>query len=485
MPLFCYVLFYISCILANNKVWLFNEKEGEVVNTIIIQKNIIHTVLDLINSIIEANMIEGKDYLYEIIVTRFMIKLNHTFNDTQLLARIEKKSNKNISYDENTKKISINKNKIDYISLNNDITLNVTNKEYCEVKKANVNKVRHIRESNKTNFLTNCDNGRYHQWILKDNLIICNLCNKNYNELLKDTSRIKKDESFDYLHKIKMNQLLTFAKKYCLSGNLHQIDQNTSICSLCNINPTEHTFSEDELTKLSKSMENKENKEINKLFKKEKEYEKKEIEQTKLNKKLYKKFNKHFKKDILTKYKSNQYVNYLTDFIDRLINILGPKIKVQNKNIYLKDTLYTIDHDYLGNLTKNNITILSSENLIQVKQKFTPLDKDVLFYKDKSNNVYVYYDLVTLQYLGYSEDNKNIKKNKNNVSLIRELSILDILLTIGLENEYYNIKHLNMNSDNNKNLINSLLRNRIINLKQIILKFESIINSVRNHSNFN
>jgi hypothetical protein len=236
-------------------------------------------------------------------------------------------------------------------------------------------------------------------------------------------------------------------------------------------------------------METKNNNEINKIFKKEQEYINKTIEQTNLNNKIYKKFNKHFKRDILTKYKSNQYVNYLTDFVDRLINILGPKIKVQNKNIYLKDTIYVINHDYLGNLSKHNITILSSENLIQIKQKFTPLDKDVLFYKDKSNNVYVYYDLVTLQYLGYSEDNKNIKKNKTNASLIRELSILDILLTLGLENEYYNIKHLynselNINLDN-KDLINSLIRNRIINLKQIILKFESIINSNINHSNFN
>jgi hypothetical protein len=486
IPLLCYVLFYISCILSNNKLWLFNDTGKEISNNIIIQKNIIHTVLDLINSIIEANMIEGKDYLYEIIVTRFMIKLNHIFNDTQLLARIEKNSNKNIRYDENTKKVSIIKNKIDYISINNNnISFNNTNKEYCEVKKGDIQKIRYLRQNDKTNFLTNCENGKYHHWMLKDNLIICNLCNQNYNELLKDTKRIKKDESSDYLHKIKINQLLSLSKKYCLSGNQHQIDQNTSICSICSIDPLEYKFSEKELLKLSDNLNLKENKEINLLFEKEKQYEIKEIEKNKLYNKLYKKFNKKFNEDIRDKYKSNQYINYLTDFIDRLINILGPKIKVQNKNIYLKDTLYIINHDYLGNLSKTNINILSGENLIQIKQNFIGLNKDILFYKDKINNVYVYYDLVTLQYLGYSEDNKNVKKNKNNVSLIRELSILDILLTIGLENEYYNVKHLNINHEFDKNLLNSLIRNRIINLKQIILKFESIINSVRNHSNIN
>jgi DNA polymerase-3 subunit beta len=52
-------------------------------------------------------MVEGKNYLYEIIVTRFIIKVEHIFNDKELLNRIEKKSNKTIKYDETTKKVSL------------------------------------------------------------------------------------------------------------------------------------------------------------------------------------------------------------------------------------------------------------------------------------------------------------------------------------------------------------------------------------------
>jgi hypothetical protein len=195
-----------------------------------------------------------------------------------------------------------------------------------------------------------------------------------------------------------------------LTSELHQIDQITSICSLCKLNPFEYKYSEDELKKLYKNMQNKENEEIKKMFEKVKQYEKSENEHAKFNHELMKKFNKRFHLEIVNKYKTNQYVNYLIDFIDRLVRILGPKIKVGNKNIYIKDSVYIINHDYLGNLTKNNIVVLSSEDLIQKKKNFPGLDKDVLFYKDKSNNVYVYYDLVTLQYLGYSEDNKNIAR---------------------------------------------------------------------------
>ena len=60
-------------------------------------------------------------------------------------------------------------------------------------------------------------------------------------------------------------------------------------------------------------------------------------------------------------------------------------------------------------ILKSTINILSSDNKIQFAYKHASFNKDVIYYKDKSNNVYVYYDSITTQYLGYSEDNKNIK----------------------------------------------------------------------------
>jgi len=100
--------------------------------------------------------------------------------------------------------------------------------------------------------------------------------------------------------------------------------------------------------------------------------------------------------------------------------------------------------------------------------------------------VYVYYDIVTLQYLGYSENNKEIKQNKNNASIKIEFSIKDCLLLLGLENTYTNLFHVDSSLINNFNpdinyIINNLVRTRIINIKQIISRTQSIINSVRNH----
>lgn len=485
IPLLCYALYYLSCIFVNNKLWLY--KDESTTNVVLIQKTVIHTVIDLINSLVEANMVEGKNFLYEIITTRFILKLNHTFNDNEILARIEKKSSKNIKYDETTKKISIVKNKIDYIpiSVNEKFVHDKTPPDYCHISTFKNDKVRYIKDSKTFSFLTNCDDGKFHQWRLKDDSIICALCNKNYNELLKDKERIKKDESADYLNKIKINQLTMLTKKYCLTGELHQINQVTSTCDLCKLNPYEHKYTSDELKKLYNNLQKKENDDIKKAIEKIREFKKQEIENDKTKHEITKKFNKRFNTDVYEKYKTNQYVNYIIDFVERLVKILGPKIKIGNKNIYLKDTVYIINHDYLGNENKNVIQISSKDDILQIKKNAPSLNKDVLFYKDKSHNVYVYYDLITLQYLGYSEDGKNIKKNKNNASIIKELSILDILLTLGLENEYCNTKHYEVDVELNKELVNKLIRNRIVNLKQFINKCESIIYSVKNNSNVN
>jgi len=117
-------------------------------------------------------------------------------------------------------------------------------------------------------------------------------------------------------------------------------------------------------------------------------------------------------------------------------------------------------------------------------------NKDVLYYKDRSNKVYVYYDSITMQYLGYSEDNKIIKKSRNNSSLKVDLSIKDCIMYLGYENQYHNIYHINKEYQKNlpkelgeksKDIILDIIRNRINNLKQIIQRAQSIIHNIRNN----
>jgi hypothetical protein len=487
IPLLCYIIYYFSCIIANNKLWLYNETNEK--DNIVIQKTIIHTLIDLINTIIEANLETNKNYFYEMISRRFMNKLTYTFNDNELLKRIDININKKILYDDKTKKYSFISKRIIYIPIDSKFTPDSSAiKEYCNNKTKFLNKVKFKIEDSNINSLTNCEDGNFHVWQFNDNIMTCKLCNKKYFDLIKIFNKNKIDTS--YYDKLKLLYIKKLTDKYCLNGEMHQIDINTGVCNLCKINPNTYKYSNKELSSLEKILDNKNNiiilENINTIKMKEKEA----LQENELNNKILNKFESRFKDNVLNKYSSNFLENYVTDFIEKIINILGKKITINNKTIYLKDTKFSIDHDYLGNKIKNIFTVLSSENIIQYQEKHPYFKKDILFYKDKANKIYVYYDQITLQYLGYSEDNKNIKTNKNNANIIVEYSIKDQIMLLGLENTYTNLYHLdstliNNFKPNNKNIMDNLVRNRINNLKQLSNRIKSIIYTIRNHGSNN
>jgi len=499
IPLFAYCIYYFSCLLTSNKIWLWTDTSDPKIKNdfnITIQKIIIHTLIDLINSIIEANLEKNKNYMYEILVARFLDKIKTTFNDKEILKKLNNNMNNNIKFDEKTNRISFLTKKINYISIDKDNKDNKDDKDnfdfnytknYCNVKTKIINKVKFKKDVNIINSLTNCEDGNFHKWIFVDGTMICSLCKKKYSDLVNENNTTESTEmNVNYFDKLKFTFIKKLTKKYCLDGKLHQINITDGICNLCNINPDTYKYTITELNKLDKILNDKENNQIQQNYDILKEKEKQVADTQTLNRKIIGKFNKHFVNDIIDKYSSNKLENYIIVFIDKLISILGNKIKIKNKTTYLKDTLYIIDHNYLGNDTKTNINILSSDGLILTFNNHQAFNKDILYYKDKINKVYVYYDIVTLQYLGYSEDNKNIKKNKNNATIKIEYSIKDCLLLLGLENTYTNLYHIDSTLINHFNpnlntIINQILRTRIINLKQIISRAQSIINSVRNH----
>ncbi len=495
IPLLTYVIYYFSCILTSNKLWLWKETEPDKKDkkdtfNINIQRSIIHTLIDLINSIVEANLQKEKNYLYEILTTRFTIKIKNIFDDQKLMKRIDDNINKKINYDNASKKYSFINNKINYIPIQNDINFEtISNKTYCEVTMKKLNRIAYKKNSNKINSLTNCEDGKFHIWTIVNGIMTCTLCKEIYNELLKENNTSdtdKKEEDSTYYDKLKLSFIQKLTKKHCISGELHQIDMNTNICNLCKINPDTHKYTNKELTELENNLNDKNNAEITINFKQIKEIEEKNVDDKMYNNNILNKFKKRFETEIMNKYSSNHLENYIIDFVNRITDILGNKIKIKNKTTYIKDTSYIIDHDYLGNPLKSSINILSSDDLILTYIDHPLFKKDVLYYKDKANKVYVYYDIVTLQYLGYSDNNKDIKENKNNASLKIEYSIKDCLLLLGLENTYTNLFHIDSSLINDFNpeinsIINNLARNRVINLKQIISRTQSIINSVRNH----
>ena len=319
--------------------------------------------------------------------------------------------------------------------------------------------------------------------------LVCNLCNKSYNDSLNNTnSNIKIDsKSNKYLEKLNLINLRKLSNKYCITGELHNFDSH-GICIKCNLTINKINLTDTELYKLDNNLNNKANEQSIINLNSIKKYNNKLIDDnnTKINN--INEFNELFKN------KTNNNIKlYISNFIIKLTNILGNKIIMKDTIFYLNDTIYIIDHDYLGNPLKNNITILSSDNKIITSDNHPLFNFSILFYNDKTHNIYVYYDLVTLQYIGYSEDNKILKKSKNTASLIVETSLYESLLYLGYENKYYNIYHLNKDFikmtnydiDNNSDIISNLIRNRIINLKQIITRIQSIIYNIKKNTQLN
>ena len=488
LPLFSYILYYFSGMMVSNRLWLYNDSNIDIkqkqIYLINLQKTVIHTVIDLINSIVEANFEANKNFLYEIINTRINVKLTHIYNDSQLFKRLEINAMKNIKFDESTKKISFLSKKIGLIDLNLEFTFFDTQKESCDLQTIELIKNKKIPDKNLIDVLTNCPDGKFHNWIFTNNDLICSLCSKSYNDLIKMISNTTTEQpTTDYLDKIKNINLKKLSKKYCISGNMHDQDKS-GLCSKCNKNVNTFEPSERELKQLEKNLEIKTNEQtldqINKM-RKYNEQLKKNIEDTK------KIINK-----LLKRYEDNtkgKLENYVIEFVDRLSKILGNKIKVNDKEIYLKETVYIIDHDYFGNELKQSLYILSSDDKIHISHKHPAFGIDVIYYKDKANKVYVYYDAITYQYIGYSDDNKNIKKNRINAALQIELSIKDCIMFIGYENPQYNLFHINKDyqtelpsslGSDTKDVILKIIRNRINNIKQIIIRSQSIIYNIRN-----
>ena len=496
LPVLSYILYYISSQIIENRIWLYNTsnlKSKEKFVLFIEQQNIIiHTFIDLVNTIIEANFESNKNFLYEILNMRFINRLNNIFNNNNLLKNIENNSNINIIID-SSNQIKLKVTNIQYIDINynenNLIELQVIPKKYypktIEYRKDKIKiekfiftelSICDVNDNNDIDL--DVDIHIFHNWVFRSNDLYCTQCNKCFTELSK--TKINDKINLFYLNKVKLFILNKLYKKYCVSGNLHTIVNNK--CTLCNLDLKNYTIQNKNLYLLETNLEKIKDESvllnINQM-----------IEYNKINLKENNKINKKIKK-ILKKYKKNVNNNielYIDKFLNKLINILGPKINLNNNIFYLKETMYILDHDQFGKKISNEIIILSSENLI-LSHYHPIINKTVLYYFNNKNKIYIFYNYISLQYLGYSDNINTITFVNKNVILKKILSLKENILLLGYDNEFINMIDFNkdfINNDTNKDKYNdfiiNILRKRILNLKQIILRAQSIIHNIKNH----
>ena len=206
-----------------------------------------------------------KNYFYELIVNRFKQRLKSIYNDTNLVSTIKKES---------SNKIKVRDGKITYITKKDKvINLNdIKEEDYllldkydCGVEIGVLDKFRKTEKELLFDKLSNCEDGKFHKFSFnKDkNDLICDLCNKSYNELSKSPSTTKVDK--EKVKLLKLIYLRNLGEKYCVSGEIHDINENNK-CDKCGLNMNERKYTNNELFTLEKNLRESLNNDFEKSF---------------------------------------------------------------------------------------------------------------------------------------------------------------------------------------------------------------------------
>ena len=124
-----------------------------------------------------------------------------------------------------------------------------------------INKKPYLKIDNNFNIFTNCDDGKFHNWVYTKNNLICSLCNKSYNELLKN-NKVKVDNDNTYLDKLKIINLQKLSLKYCITGELHNFDSSGK-CINCSLYINNINLNNNQLLTLEKNLNTKYNESSN------------------------------------------------------------------------------------------------------------------------------------------------------------------------------------------------------------------------------
>jgi len=429
--LLCYVIYYFSSLLIKYNIW-FNTNEnlvskGSAINPQL-QKNIIHTIVDLINSILEVNTRKNKNFIYEMVSSKFLIKLKTVYENkvaSSTLERLETITDK---------KIQVIGNKIKIKTKDPSLIISLE-------KSQPPIKYEYLRFP--------LFPGRFliSRYIEEDDLLkimtLEQLNEFNKNRYMKTLEKIYENFGED-------------GSKFAIEKSSKGIDEKLLIKHAMNVSKL---FLEKNNKNILQHNDN--NKQI-------------DIEVS-----LYNDYQSNYNKEII----KNNIITVVDNLIDKMEKIIGSNININNSNLYLKKKVYIIDHDHLGN-KKEPMIILESDNKMMNKKDESNFKRDVYYYLDKSKNITIYYDMYELFLLGYKEATSNVvqlHKNNNNYLKIN-YSIRDQLLYLGHSNINIRLEY----TDNNKLIvddISNVIKTRIRNLKNIIKEFQSVIYQIKNKFN--
>ena len=481
----CYLIFYISCFVTKYQMWQYDAEEKTKKFNPLIQKIIVNTLVDLLNSILEVySKKKERDYIYDIVSVKFFQKLGTLYQNNDILRRVKEIEDRRIVNDSSKKKTQSNK----------DITILLADEYHeadyqglsqwfrCRIAKYFLERdTRIFPRYYSINNVTNCEDGNFHIWTNKGKTMECKLCQTLLNELELDTeltAQILENYRYKILSKI--------GRRYCKEGSLHNFvhDQNLkcNVCTRCKYE-NNASLTNEELDELEQKIVD-----MRGFFEEQKKrsIEKKLDTKDKILDKYDQIFSEIKSRYAKTKRHKEDYFNHINILIDEIDKTIGKNININNEDQFTRDDVYIIDHDHNGYTLPNPIIIVENENKILYKKAHGFFKTDVLYYTNNRLQIDVYYDATTLLLLGYKERNRDFEYSKrNNIYIKRNYSIFNKLKLLGytgqhilLENYVHRIKQDYKLEDSQKILsqfVTDVSRQRILQLKKILTDIQKYI----------
>lgn len=117
----CLVIFYYSCMISKYKLWYHPNAGSKNFSYTFMQKDIVHTFVDMLNSIMEVYSEEDKHFMYKILGSKFSNKLTNVFKNEDIIQFIKNKEKSKIIIDNNANKIKFVKSKIKSVNLDGNM----------------------------------------------------------------------------------------------------------------------------------------------------------------------------------------------------------------------------------------------------------------------------------------------------------------------------------------------------------------------------
>ena len=446
-PVLCYLIYLTSCFLTRYNIWGDTITDSQVVEkkkfNPLIQKCIINTLVELLNSILTVNIEEAKAkkiYIYEVFQTKYYFKIN-LFKDFKVIKQLDKmylqdlsKKYIEIKLEKESKFDIIPNNEIFISFFDDDLFIRLSRKFTLQRYLPPLVIPRNIHMQKISN-LSNCIGGEFHDFEEKDKQFICKICNEEANpdKFIPESQKLL-DKRYRILY------LRKLATKYCVSGELHHFEMNDKgirNCIKCGYKENYPvTLNDSQLYNMFNNIEK--IKKTNNLFvdKIVKDMKIKNNDDLKNVKKIFEKIMYKFQKNDNN---INKSIELLLDIIQKH---LGIDILVNDENYNLFYNIYYIDHDYNGLKLEVPIQIYEKENKFRIVEKHPFFKKDVLIYTIQKNTKYeMFYDLQEKNLLGYREVNKEFIRMDRSINKLKiNYSIKNMLLLFGLPRQQISIK---------------------------------------------